>query len=47
MSKKAPNIPTFVPQLLYVRLHSAEQFQGTSLVGRQTGIKVEDTHQDI
>jgi len=45
MSKKAPSINTFVPLLLYVRLHSAEQFEGTSLVGRQTGSKVEDTDQ--
>jgi len=44
MSKKAPNITSFVPLLLYVRMHSAEQFQGTSLIGRQTGVKVEDTH---
>ena len=43
--KKAPNITTFVPLLLYVRKNSAEQFQGTSLVGRQIGIKLEDTHQ--
>jgi len=26
-------------------MHSAEEFQGTTLVGRQIGVKAEDTRQ--
>ena len=45
MSKKSPNITTFVPLFLYVQKKKAEHISGDSLVGMQIGIKVEDTHQ--
>ena len=43
MSKKSPNITTFV--LLFVVNEQSREVSGDSLVDRQIGIKVEDTHQ--
>jgi len=44
---KAPNTTTFFFSVLIlnVQVHSTEQFQWTSLVGKQIGIKVEDAPQ--